>query len=176
MQILSKMKRDSYGQIIYSDQDLVDLVMQGRQLEALRDVLVDKTVDLELAAELLTAMPNLLKYDAPVLPVVKWDQQQQQNWHMPDEYKQLDIAEYVIGLCTSQEELQRVGTELLMFQQRDLFDLLRYLKYLVDIMRENQLIWGVGRGSSTASYVLYLLGVHRIDSMYYDLDPEEFLR
>ena len=43
-------------------------------------------------------------------------------------------------------------------------------------MRENQLIWGVGRGSSTASYVLYLLGVHRIDSMYYDLDPEEFLR
>jgi DNA polymerase III alpha subunit len=170
------MKRDSYGQIIYSDQDLVDLVMQGRQLEALRDVLVDKTVDLELAAELLTAMPNLLKYDAPVLPVVKWDQQQQQNWHMPDEYKQLDIAEYVIGLCTSQEELQRVGTELLMFQQRDLFDLLRYLKYLVDIMRENQLIWGVGRGSSTASYVLYLLGVHRIDSMYYDLDPEEFLR
>jgi DNA polymerase III alpha subunit len=170
------MKRDSYGQIIYSDQDLVDLVMQGRQLEALRDVLVDETVDLELAAELLTAMPNLLKYDAPVLPVDKWDQQQQQNWHMPNEYKQLDIAEYVIGLCTSQEELQRVGTELLMFQQRDLFDLLRYLKYLVDIMRENQLIWGVGRGSSTASYVLYLLGVHRIDSMYYDLDPEEFLR
>jgi DNA polymerase III alpha subunit len=118
----------------------------------------------------------LISHDAPVLPVAKWDQHQQQNWHMPEEYKQLDIAEYVIGLCTSQEELQRVGTELLMFQQRDLFDLLRYLKYLVDVMRENQLIWGVGRGSSTASYVLYLLGVHRIDSMYYDLDPEEFLR
>jgi hypothetical protein len=27
-----------------------------------------------------------------------------------------------------------------------------------------------------ASYVLYLLGVHRIDSMYYDLDVGEFLR
>jgi DNA polymerase III alpha subunit len=34
----------------------------------------------------------------------------------------------------------------------------------------------VGRGSSVASYVLYLLGVHRIDSMFYDLDPSEFLR
>jgi len=38
------------------------------------------------------------------------------------------------------------------------------------------MIWGVGRGSSVASYVLYLLDVHRIDSMFYDLDPSEFLR
>ena len=63
-----------------------------------------------------------------------------------------------------------------MFQERNLFNLLKYLKYLVDIMRDNNVIWGVGRGSSVASYVLYLLGVHRIDSMYYDLDPGEFLR
>ncbi len=57
-----------------------------------------------------------------------------------------------------------------------MFDLLRYLVYLVDVMKQNQVIWGVGRGSSVASYVLYLLGVHRIDSMFYDLDVTEFLR
>jgi DNA polymerase III alpha subunit len=43
-------------------------------------------------------------------------------------------------------------------------------------MTENQLIWGVGRGSSVASFVLYKLKVHRINSMYYELDPAEFLR
>ena len=69
-----------------------------------------------------------------------------------------------------------MGHELLLYQERGLFDLLRYLKYLVDVMKQNHVIWGVGRGSSVASYVLYLLGVHRIDSMYYDLDAEEFLR
>jgi DNA polymerase III alpha subunit len=63
-----------------------------------------------------------------------------------------------------------------MYQERNLFDLLRYLKYLVDTMRQNQIIWGVGRGSSLASYVLYLMGIHRIDSMLYELDPAEFLR
>jgi DNA polymerase III alpha subunit len=63
-----------------------------------------------------------------------------------------------------------------LFQERNLFDLLRYLKYLVDTLQANRMIWGVGRGSSVASYVLYLLGVHRIDSMFYDLDPSEFLR
>jgi DNA polymerase III alpha subunit len=82
----------------------------------------------------------------------------------------------VLNLCKTDAELQRVGQELLMYQERNLFDLLRYLKYLIDTMRENRIIWGVGRGSSLASYVLYLLGVHRIDSMLYDLDPAEFLR
>jgi DNA polymerase III alpha subunit len=95
---------------------------------------------------------------------------------MPDKYKQLDIAKHVLDLCSTDVELQRVGAELLLFQERNLFDLLRYLKYLVDVMRENRLIWGVGRGSSLASYVLYLLGVHRINSIFYDLDPQEFLR
>ena len=70
----------------------------------------------------------------------------------------------------------RVGEELLLYQERDLFNLLRYLKYLVDLMTEHKLIWGVGRGSSVASFVLYKLGVHRIDSLYYELDPAEFLR
>ena len=76
----------------------------------------------------------------------------------------------------NEQELQRCGHELLMFQERDLFNLLRYLKYLVDVMQENRLIWGVGRGSSVASFVLYKLGVHKIDSIFYDLDPREFLR
>jgi DNA polymerase III alpha subunit len=78
--------------------------------------------------------------------------------------------------CDSEAELQRCGQELLLYQERDLFDLLRYLKYLVDVMRTNNVIWGVGRGSSVASYVLYKLGVHRIDSLHYNLDPHEFLR
>jgi DNA polymerase III alpha subunit len=95
---------------------------------------------------------------------------------MPEEYKKLDIAEYVLNLCTTQAELQRVGEELLLYQERDLFDLLRYLKYFVDVMRKNSVLWGLGRGSSVASYVLYLMGVHRINSMYYDLDIREFLK
>ena len=95
---------------------------------------------------------------------------------MPDEYKNLDIAEYVLNLCESEAALQRVGEELLLYQARNLFDLLRYLKFLTDVMQKNNLIWGVGRGSSVASYVLYLLKVHRIDSLHYNLDIEEFLR
>ena len=106
----------------------------------------------------------------------EFDLEKQSQWFMPDSYRDMDIAEYVLSLCNTQEELQRCGEELLMFQERNLFNLLRYLKYFVDTMQDNHMIWGVGRGSSVASYVLYKLGVHRIDSMFYDLDPQEFLR
>jgi DNA polymerase III alpha subunit len=95
---------------------------------------------------------------------------------MPAQYQSMDIAQHILDLCQTPEQLQRVGQELLLYQERDLFDLLKYMKYLVDTMRDNQVIWGVGRGSSVSSYVLYLLGVHRIDSLFYDLDVREFLR
>ena len=165
--------------MIFNEQDLCSLVMQGQDIAKLNSVLVDPPVDLETAALILEDIPKFIQYDKYVeenLSVAEFDHRNQQHWFMPEEYKQLDIAKHVLDLCKTDVELQRVGEELLLYQERNLFDLLRYLKYLVDVMQNNQLIWGVGRGSSVASYILYLLGVHRVDSMYYDLDPREFLR
>jgi DNA polymerase III alpha subunit len=53
---------------------------------------------------------------------------------------------------------------------------LKFLKYLVDVCNTNNIVLGVGRGSSVASYCLYLLGVHCIDSIKYELDIKEFLK
>ena len=88
----------------------------------------------------------------------------------------MDIAKYVLDKCNTEEELQRAGEELIKFQEREMFILLKYLKYLVDTMRSNNIVWGVGRGSSVASFVLFLLEVHRINSLYYDLSIDEFLK
>jgi DNA polymerase-3 subunit alpha len=173
------MTQDKFGQLIFSESDIVDLVMQGRDVSTLKNILVDATVDVEKAALLLDCVPDFVTYNASInndLTVEQFDRSQQRTWHMPQEYQQLDIAQYILDQCKTDAELQRCGQELLMYQERDLFDLLRFLKYLVDTMTEHQVIWGVGRGSSVASYVLYKLGVHRINSMFYDLDVGEFLR
>ena len=170
------MKTDQYGQIIYNESDLVSMIMRDATIESLQGMLVEPGVTLETASAYLEQVPKLVEYAFTDMTVAEFDVIKQNSWHMPDEYKQLDIAEHMIAMCDTSEKLQRVGHELLLYQERGLFDLLRYLKYLVDVMRDNHVIWGVGRGSSTASYVLYLLGVHRIDSMYYDLDVGEFLR
>ena len=44
------------------------------------------------------------------------------------------------------------------------------------MLRENNRVWGVGRGSSVSSFCLFLIGVHKINPMLYDLDYKEFLR
>lgn len=170
------MKTDQYGQIIYSEDDVCDLVMQGHDINKFDDLIVDGAV-LENAAYILENVPHFIRYnDLANVSVEEFDHRCQGNWLMPTRYKELDIAEHVLNLCKSDAELQRCGHELMLFQERDLFNLLRYLVFLVDLMQDNRLIWGVGRGSSVSSYVLYKLGVHRIDSLYYELDPAEFLR
>jgi DNA polymerase III alpha subunit len=171
------MKSDHVGRIIFDEEDVVDMVMRGQPLADLNGLIVQPAIDLETAALILDSVPKFINYDKLAQESLEeFDHRCQNNWHMPDEYQQLDIAAHVIAMCDTPQELQRVGHELLLYQERGLFNLLRYLKYLVDVMRDNRVIWGVGRGSSTASYVLYLLGVHQIDSMYYDLDVGEFLR
>jgi DNA polymerase III alpha subunit len=176
LRTLAKMIKDKFSQLIFNEDDLMDIVMRGDQLSTTRNTIVDQSVDISSARDLLNNLPLLTTPKNDNLTVEQWDKQNQSNWHMPENYKSLDIAEYVLSLCDGDAELQRVGEELLLYQERGLFDLLRYLKYLVDTMRENNIIWGVGRGSSVASFVLYKMGVHRINSLYYSLDIKEFLR
>jgi DNA polymerase III alpha subunit len=171
------MKTDHCGRIIFDEEDLIDMVMRGQPLADLNGLIVQPWIDLESAAVILDDIPKFIEYDKLAQETrEQFDHRCRNIWFMPDKYKELDIAEHVVAMCDTAEKLQRVGHELLLYQERGLFDLLRYLKYLVDVMHDNRVIWGVGRGSSVASYVLYLLGVHRIDSMYYDLDAGEFLR
>ena len=171
------MKTDHCGRIIFDEVDLIDMVMRGQPLADLNGLIVQPWIDLESAAVMLDDIPKFIEYDKLAQETrEQFDHRCRNTWFMPDKYKELDIAELVISRCTTPEQLQRCGEELLLYQERGLFDLLRYLVYVVDIMKDNHVIWGVGRGSSVASYVLYLLEVHRIDSMYYDLDPGEFLR
>ena len=168
------MRNDEYGRQILTENDLCKLFLIDPE-RIIRNGLVDFKVEFDDILELQN-IPKLIQYTPETLSVEDFDRKCQNNWYMPDEYKTLDIAAWVLDQCSSDAELQRCGEELLLYQERDAFDLLRYMKYLVDTMRKNNIVWGVGRGSSVASYVLYLIGVHKINSMYYDLDIAEFLK
>lgn len=168
------MQIDKFGQQIYTENDLVNLYLTNTE-HNLRNVLINKSI--RFSDELdLDNIPKLIEYADIDMSVEDFDILCQTTWHFPDEYKNFDIAQFVLDQCQNEEELQRAGKELLLYQERDMFVLLQYLKYLVDTMRANNIVWGVGRGSSVASFVLFLIGVHKINSLYYDLDIEEFLK
>ena len=170
------MKYDQYGQAYTDSNELCNLLYKNPKLDISLFQVEDSLEYNRSVAELHAELDLLDSYHNIDMSVEEFDSILQKNWRMPVDYKELDIAAYVLGLCQQEQELQRVGQELLLYQERNLFDLLRYLKYLVDTLRKNNVVWGVGRGSSVASYVLFLLGVHKIDSLYYNLDIDEFLK
>jgi DNA polymerase III alpha subunit len=99
-----------------------------------------------------------------------------ENWNLPVEYESCNIKELLSERCITDIEKQRVEDEYIEFEKRGLIPVLKFLNYFVETLRKNNIVWGVGRGSSVASYCLYLLGVHKIDSIKYNLDMEEFLK
>ena len=174
------MIKDKFGQIVYEQDEVLDILMHDTN--AIGTVFkpgpftVELTDDEVLKTNDFVGYEALQKYTTEDETVEEFDAANQADWWMPESYRELDIAAHILDLCNTDAELQRCGEELLLYAERDLLDLLRYMNYLEDTMELKRVIWGVGRGSSVSSYVLYLLKVHKIDSMFYKLDVREFLR
>ena len=167
------MRLDQYSNPIFNEQDLFDALYKGQSLSA------DLIAELSPNIDQLEAVSDI-HFSAPfvsnsTVTVNEFDQAMQQDWFMPEEYKNFDIISWVMNNCP-EEYHERTAEELEAFTERNMLDLLRWLKYFVDTCTKENILWGIGRGSSVASYVLYLIGVHNIDSIKYNLDWREFLR
>lgn len=97
------------------------------------------------------------------------------NWFIPEEYKNMDIEGFLVNQCPK-ENYQRLIDELELYKNHNMMPVLNTMKYIVDTLRKNNIVWGVGRGSSVSSYVLFLIGIHKIDSVKYKLPINEFFK
>jgi DNA polymerase III alpha subunit len=173
------MKVTDKSQIILSEQDILEGLYSGK-INDLSGINIDDKilVDQFNQARKTNAdpFPNLTMFEQTVESLEDFDAKNQDRWFMPEEYRLYDIVDWLYCECKTTEEKTRVTEELKLYAQHNMIDLLKYLKYLVDTMRQNNIVWGVGRGSSVASYCLYLIGVHKVDSIKYKLDIHEFLK
>jgi len=173
------MNSNIYGEVILSIDDAL-LALYSGKIEDLSKVNLADNPELDLfnrASKLnFDGFEALKPYTTPTVSVQEYDQNLQKNWFIPEEYRNFDIVNWLFDQCTNQEQRDRVALEIELFVQHGMYDVLVYLKYLVDTMRKNKIIWGLGRGSSVASYCLFLIGVHKIDSIKYGLEITEFLK
>ena len=149
-----------------TEQESIELVYRGESLSdiPIEDVKLFNRFSKELDLNKLTSDTNYSK-----------------DFNIPQHYKDLDVEEYVYNLIPDgridiESCKARVEMELDLYKARNLYPMLQLVIYIVDTLRKHNLVWGVGRGSSVASYVLYLLGVHRVDSHKYILNIKEFLK
>lgn len=172
------MRVNEYGQVSRTEKEIIDLLYKNPELD-----IKSINVEDEATVDRFNQSARVCDFDVFLhtaqqinLSVEEFDRKNQSHWFIPEEYKEFDILSWLYDQCTTQEQKDRVSLELELFVKHGMYDLLVCLKYLVDIFREKNIVWGVGRGSSVASYCLYLLSVHKVDSIKYNLDIHEFLK
>lgn len=161
--VLDKMTLNEQGMAFVTEDDLVELLLEQKKVKILP-----------------TSVSTWSQFDknCKVYGIENPFSLAEDNidWNLPDNYKDLDIEQYLLDKCSTDGEHQRVLMELKLFRDRNHYDLLRFLVYFMDVVRSNNIVYGVGRGSSVASYCLYLIGVHRVNSLKFNLDIKEFLK
>jgi DNA polymerase III alpha subunit len=172
------MQINEFGSVLVTEKEAFDALYSGKIKDFTNLYLDQPTTEQFNQAQKLNKddFDKIQELFTPTDDLTQFDKKFQDQWFMPEDYKKFDIVNYLLESCKNETETNRVLEELELFVQHDMIDVLNYLKYLVDVMRENNIVWGVGRGSSVASYCLYLIGIHRIDSIRYNLDIREFLK
>jgi len=177
METKEGVKVNTYGQAILSSDNLRELLLQGKNISHL-NVIFDEEIELFQQYQ-STLLPEVITFlDAPeeLLTFDDFHQKCADEWIFPVVYQQIDVRTWLLDKCKTQLEIDRVNKEYVLYEERDLVMLLRLFIFLVDYMRKNKFVWGVGRGSSVSSYILYLIGVHRVDSLKYELDIKDYLK
>ena len=169
------MKMNQFNEIVVDENDLVEGMLEGKRA---RYVITKDTEKIDSYNHFCTLFKfeDTIDYETPAETNDKYSYKDANNWWMPEEYKILDIEQYLLNLITTPQQRERVYAELEEFKQRDMLPMLNFLVYMITELKNNNIMWGVGRGSSVSSYILYLIGVHKIDSIKYNLDYKEFLR
>ena len=153
---------------MWTNQNSVDEIIKGVVKHGLTHL------DLCLTTDDIQSYINRVKtehLDYPIPPT----EIDPSHWFIPDNYCP-NLTEILYGMCETDEQRDRVSQELELYIKHGMYDVLHVMKYIVDTLRANNIVWGVGRGSSVASYVLYLIGVHKIDSIKYSIPIEEFFK
>ena len=171
----AKTKINDHGDVVFSEEDAIDLLYTDPEFDITKLYFDD--------IEQYTKSLKELGIDLPVINTAPersklevFDKTNCDKWYMPDKYYQINVLQWLLEKCQNDEEKMRVQMEYGLFEQKKFIRVLQFLIYFVDTLRENNIVWGVGRGSSVASFCLFLIGVHKINPMLYNLDVTEFLR
>ena len=173
--MVAKTKTNEHGDCIFSEQDALELIYTNPDFD-ISKLFFDST-------EQYNSTVKELHLDFPKISqvpkrenIIGFDKKNYDSWHMPEKYYKINVLQWLLDKCQTDDEKMRVQVEYDLFEKKNFVKVLQFLMYFVDTLRANNVVWGVGRGSSVASFCLFLIGVHKINPMLYNLDHREFLR
>ena len=171
----AKTRINEHGDVVFSEEDAIELLYTDPNFDISKLFFNDTLKYSDSLKKLGLDLPAI--HTVPKRQgIEKFDKANCEQWHMPEKYYQINVLQWLLDKCQNDEEKMRVQMEYDLFEKKNFIRVLQFLIYFVDTLRRNNIVWGVGRGSSVASFCLFLIGVHKINPMLYQLDITEFLR
>lgn len=110
------------------------------------------------------------------------------RWKLPEKYMELNLENRIVAAFMSRsdeflrkygveqydEAIVRIAAEVEQIQLHGMVEFFKTVIYILDTFKEKGVIWGVGRGSSCACYILFILGLHAVDCIKLDVPMSEF--
>lgn len=166
---------NDYGQVAYTADGLIDLLYRSENIKELTAIDDPKIRQFNREISTLDEEPLKILHDLDI-ELKDFDAQLQKEWLFPAEAQTVDLLPWLLVQCKTDVEKERVRKEWAAFEAANWIMVLRLIYWLVGVMRENNVVWGVGRGSSVSSFILYLIGIHKVNPLKYNLDFGEFIR
>lgn len=171
------------------------IVTDEGEVVAKHDLLVKQALSGEVFTELRAiAHPDIKQYNISSgyqNPIVIWEDSGEDTfsgpapetfeWTIPKKYLELNITELCIDALAEKrldddEYIERLSWELNKMEEKNMHQFVRCLLYVIHQFEEKDVLWGVGRGSSCASLIMYLLGINKVDPVKYGIPAEEFFK
>lgn len=176
--------------------DLNDrIVTDEGEVIAKHELLVKQALSGEVFTELRAiAHPDIKQYNKSsgnATPIDTWESTELGTekgpdadtfeWTIPKKYLELNIVDLCVMALrdrrlTGDDYIERLSWELKQMDEKDMHQFVRCLLYVTHQFKEKGVLWGVGRGSSCASLIMYLLGINRVDPVKYNIPAEEFFK
>ena len=173
--MVAKIKTNDHGDCIFTEQDAIDILYKNPEFD-ISKLFFDDPSEYNRSLQESGLGYDQLKGIPERGDVKEFDRKNCEQWWMPEKYSELNVLQWLLDKCHNDEEKQRVQIEYDLFEKKEFIRVLQFLIYFVDTLRANNVVWGVGGGSSVASFCLFLIGIHKINPMLYNLDHREFLR
>lgn len=166
------------GDISFNSEQLLSFIFSGGKIEEAK---------ISYSDEEILKYKRLFKESLPKKEKLN-DHKLQEEFNIPQEFKDCNIKSIIYKKLEAHidsnnyseeenlERLSRVLSEYNLYKKHGLLDVLKLCHYIVKVLECNNIVWGPGRGSACCSYILFLLGLHDVDSFKFNLDINEFLR
>ena len=117
----AKTKINDHGDVIFTEQEAIDLLYTNPEFD-ISKLYFNDTNKYQQQSKRTRHRSTHNKNSTQRESLSEFDKKNIDNWHMPEKYYQINVLEWLLDKCQTDEEKMRVQMEYDMFEKKNLLE------------------------------------------------------